>query len=117
VVVRGVDRYGRTRGEAILPDGRNPNHELVFAALSWWYSRYAPADRTLGWLEKEPNQTLHAIVTPNHAAGGRMRPTIWPAPVLQEGKDPAFHIVGVASPDSGGGSDSGNPDLNGVSGD
>jgi endonuclease YncB( thermonuclease family) len=30
-----VDRYGRTVGEVILPDGRVLNHELVRAGLAW----------------------------------------------------------------------------------
>jgi len=33
-VVRDTDRYGRTVGEVILPDGRSLNHELVRAGLA-----------------------------------------------------------------------------------
>jgi hypothetical protein len=47
------------------------------------------------------NQTFDAIVTQGHAAGERIRPTIWPTPVLYEGNDLAFDILGVASPDPG----------------
>ena len=47
------------------------------------------------------NQTFDAIMTKDHAAGERMRPTIWPTPVLHEGDDLAFDILGVASPDPG----------------
>jgi hypothetical protein len=47
------------------------------------------------------NQTFDAIVTRNHADGERIRPTIWPTPVLNEGDDLAFDILGVASPDPG----------------
>jgi hypothetical protein len=47
------------------------------------------------------NQTFDAIVTQDHAAGERLRPTIWPTPVLHEGDDLAFDILGVASPDPG----------------
>jgi hypothetical protein len=47
------------------------------------------------------NQTFDAIVTQDHAAGERIRPTIWPTPVLHEGDDLAFDILGVASPDPG----------------
>jgi hypothetical protein len=47
------------------------------------------------------NQTFDAIVTQDHAAGERMRPSIWPTSVLQEGDDLAFDILGVASPDPG----------------
>ncbi len=34
------DRYGRTVGEVLLPDGRSLNHELVRAGLAWMYRRY-----------------------------------------------------------------------------
>ena len=47
------------------------------------------------------NQTFDAIVTKDHAAGERIRPTIWPTPVLNEGDDLAFDILAVASPDPG----------------
>lgn len=47
------------------------------------------------------NQLFQAIATRDHAAGGRIRPTIWPTPVLKKGNDPAFDIVAFASPDSG----------------
>jgi hypothetical protein len=47
------------------------------------------------------NQTFDAIVTRNHADGERIRPAIWPTPVLNEGDDLAFDILGVASPDPG----------------
>jgi endonuclease YncB( thermonuclease family) len=41
VQVKDVDRYGRTVGVVILPDGRNLNQELVRAGLAWWYRQYA----------------------------------------------------------------------------
>ena len=53
VLVRDVDRYGRTVGEVILPDGRSLNRELVRAGLAWWYRHYAPNDRELERLEAE----------------------------------------------------------------
>jgi endonuclease YncB( thermonuclease family) len=46
------DRYGRTVGEVILPDGRGLNRELVRAGLAWWYQKYSK-DATLGQLESE----------------------------------------------------------------
>jgi len=48
-----LDRYGRTVGVVLLPDGRSLNHELVRAGLAWWYWRYAPDDETLAQLERE----------------------------------------------------------------
>jgi hypothetical protein len=47
------------------------------------------------------NQAFDAIVTKDHVAGERIRPTIWPTPVLYEGDDLAFDILAVASPDPG----------------
>ncbi len=53
VQVLGRDRYGRTVGVVLLPDGRSLNHELVRAGLAWWYRRYAPDDETLAQLERD----------------------------------------------------------------
>jgi hypothetical protein len=47
------------------------------------------------------NQTFTAVFTKNHDLGARVRPTIWPTPVLNEGDDLAFDILAVASPDPG----------------
>ncbi len=46
------DRYGRTVGEVLLPDGRSLNHELVRAGLAWMYRRYTN-DQSLSDLEEE----------------------------------------------------------------
>ena len=40
VNVLGVDRYGRTVADVILPDGTNLNHALVVVGLGWWYQKY-----------------------------------------------------------------------------
>jgi micrococcal nuclease len=37
----GHDKYGRTIGQVILPDGKTLNQELVRAGLAWWYDRYS----------------------------------------------------------------------------
>ena len=47
------------------------------------------------------NHTFDAIITRDHALGERIRPTIWPTPVMHEGDDLAFDILAVASPDPG----------------
>ncbi len=54
VTVQGVDRdrYGRTVGEVLLPDGRSLNRELVRAGLAWMYRRYTN-DQSLSDLEEE----------------------------------------------------------------
>lgn len=57
VLVETTDRYGRTVGKVILPDGRNLNKELVRAGYAWWYRKYS-SDSTLGELEEEA-RTAH----------------------------------------------------------
>src|SRR5207249_123625 len=52
VKVRGVDKYGRTVADVILPDSRILNRELVSAGLAWWYRKYAPRDAILEGLEQ-----------------------------------------------------------------
>ena len=48
----GADRYGRTLGDVLLPDGRVLNHELVAAGMAWHYTRYSK-DETLARLERQ----------------------------------------------------------------
>jgi micrococcal nuclease len=52
VEVETVDRFGRTVGEVILPDGRSLNQELVRAGYAWWFRQFSD-DETLGQLEEE----------------------------------------------------------------
>ncbi len=54
VTVQAVDRdrYGRTVGVVLLPDGRSLNHELVRAGFAWMYRRYSN-DQSLSDLEEE----------------------------------------------------------------
>ena len=49
----GLDRYGRTVADVILPDGRSLNQELVREGVAWWFRKYAPHDSTLSRLEAE----------------------------------------------------------------
>jgi endonuclease YncB( thermonuclease family) len=56
-----TDRYGRTVGVAILPDGKNLNWELVSAGLAWWYRKYAPDDRMLQKLEAEARDAKRGL--------------------------------------------------------
>jgi endonuclease YncB( thermonuclease family) len=49
----GLDRYGRTVADVILPDGRSLNRELVRQGVAWWYRKYAPHDSQLSQLEAE----------------------------------------------------------------
>ena len=59
--VLGRDRYDRTIGEVILPDGKSLNRELVSAGLAWWYRRFAPADHMLEKLELEAREAHRGL--------------------------------------------------------
>ena len=50
----GHDKYKRTIGEVILPDGMNLNQELVKQGFCWWYRIYSPGDTVLEGLENVP---------------------------------------------------------------
>jgi endonuclease YncB( thermonuclease family) len=60
VVIRdyGLDnnKFKRTLGEIVLPDGRVVNEELLRAGLAWWYRKYAPNRVDLAALEQEAQQ-------------------------------------------------------------
>ena len=51
----GLDnnRFERTLGEIVLPDGRVVNEELLRAGLAWWYRKYVPNRVDLAALEEE----------------------------------------------------------------
>jgi hypothetical protein len=80
----GANRLGIVAGGFVFLDPGGANEEYV---------RVISAD--------PENQAFQAIVTKDHAAGERIRPTIWPTPVLDEGDDLALDILAVASPDPG----------------
>ena len=80
----GANRLGFDVGEFVHIDLGGPNEEYV---------KVIAAD--------PDNQTFTAVFTRDHALGERVRPTIWPTPVLNEGDDLAFDVLAVGSPDSG----------------
>jgi micrococcal nuclease len=55
VKTQGKDKYGRTLGEVILPDGRSLNKELVRQGMAWWYRQYS-SDPELHRAEVEARQ-------------------------------------------------------------
>ncbi|MBX9877597.1 MAG: thermonuclease family protein [Candidatus Obscuribacterales bacterium] len=57
----GKDRYGRTIGTVLLPDGRSLNKELVRTGLAWWYSKYAPNDTELDQLQLQARETKKGL--------------------------------------------------------
>ncbi len=48
-----------------------------------------------------PNQTFTAVVRKDHPAGAKLRPAVWPTPVLRKGYNLSFDIRPVASPNPG----------------
>lgn len=52
LIEHNKDRYGRTVGTIILPDGRNLNEELVREGFAWHYTAYSK-DKTLANLEAD----------------------------------------------------------------
>jgi micrococcal nuclease len=66
VQTHGKDKYGRTIGDVILPDGMNLNQELVKQGWCWWYRKYAPGDTALERLETEAREARRGLwVEPN----------------------------------------------------
>jgi endonuclease YncB( thermonuclease family) len=57
----GLDKYGRTLGDVILPDGTNVNHTLVKEGWCWWYRKYAPGNTTLEGLENEAREAREGL--------------------------------------------------------
>ena len=58
----GKDKYKRTLGDVLLPDGTNVNQELVKQGWCWWYRKYAPGDTVLEGLEKEAREAQERLV-------------------------------------------------------
>jgi len=52
----GLDKYGRSFADVLLPDGTNVNHSLVKDGWCWWNRKYAPGDVTLERLEAEARE-------------------------------------------------------------
>jgi micrococcal nuclease len=51
IQAHGHDKYKRTLGNVILPDGMNLNQALGKQGWCWWYRKYAPGDTVLEGLE------------------------------------------------------------------
>jgi len=58
--VETTDRYGRTVGEIILPNGSSLNRELVKAGYAWWYKQYS-SDKALGAVEEEARNSKRGL--------------------------------------------------------
>jgi micrococcal nuclease len=60
VLQHGVDKYGRTLGEVILPDDRSLNREMVRSGYAWRYRKYSN-DRTLDRLETNARRSNRGL--------------------------------------------------------
>ena len=60
IASQSKDRYGRTIGEAFLPDGRSLNRELVRLGLAWQYRQYSD-DQELANLEAEARKARRGL--------------------------------------------------------
>ena len=56
IQTHGHDKYTRTIGDVILPDGMNLNQQLVKQGWCWWYRKYAPKDTVLEQLETDARE-------------------------------------------------------------
>lgn len=61
VQIHGRDKYGRTIGDVIFPEGGTLNRALVKAGLAWWYCTYAPRDHVLRDLELEARRDRRGL--------------------------------------------------------
>ena len=52
----GLDKYGRTLADVLLPDGMNLNQEFLKQGWCWWYQKYAPGDTVLEGFEAEARE-------------------------------------------------------------
>jgi micrococcal nuclease len=57
----GLDEYGNTIGDLVLPDGMNLNQELVRKGLCWWSRSIGPGDMRLEGLEKEAREAKKGL--------------------------------------------------------
>ena len=58
----GLDKYGRTLADVLLPGGTNVNHELVKEGWCWWYRKYAPEDAVPEEREKAAREAKIRLV-------------------------------------------------------
>lgn len=64
--IRGKDRYGRTVGDAYLPDGRHVNAEIVRAGYAWQFRQYSN-DPEIGRLEAMARTNRRGLWADQHA--------------------------------------------------
>ena len=57
----GLDKYGRTLADVLLPDSTKVNQALVKEGWCWWYRKYAPGDTVLEGLEHEAREAKRGL--------------------------------------------------------
>ena len=57
----GNDKYGRTIGDVLLPDGTNVNQAMVKDGWCWWYRKYAPGYTVLEGLERDAREARKGL--------------------------------------------------------
>jgi endonuclease YncB( thermonuclease family) len=63
IVTHGLDKYGRTIGDVIIPDGKKLNYELVRQGWCWWYRKYDPDNAELARLEADARKARIGLWT------------------------------------------------------
>ncbi|MGC3944930.1 MAG: thermonuclease family protein [Chryseolinea sp.] len=66
IVVRDKDRYGRTVGDAYLPDGTHVNAEIVRAGYAWQFRQYS-TDPEIARLEEGARKHHRGLWEDAHA--------------------------------------------------
>jgi endonuclease YncB( thermonuclease family) len=61
LLTHGLDKYGRTLADVLLPNGTNVNHTLVKDGWCWWYRKYAPGGTVLEGLEDDARQAKKGL--------------------------------------------------------
>ena len=66
IVIRDKDRYGRTVGDAYLPDGTHVNAEIVKAGYAWQFTKYS-TDPEIARLERVARNSRLGLWEDAHA--------------------------------------------------
>ena len=72
----GRDKYKRTIGDVILPDGMNLNQELVKQGWCWWYRKYAYEPLSLLWCEDRERGRSGSLSQAEHLTMRRSSPLV-----------------------------------------
>ena len=101
------DKYGRTIGDILLPDGMNVNSELVKAGLAWRYVKYSKDERLIKleahakaakrgfWIEADPVPPWeYRHSTRQGLTESTLEPPVLPAPPPITTSDNPAPIIG-----------------------